>query len=97
CLPLAGCTDPATSTCTVLADGRCVEETFHNPPVLEPNQDGVYELELKPTEFRFDGQRHCGRGYNGQYPGPTIDVPRALRFEHRQIRVDLRNRFTKSD
>ena len=83
--------------CFALADGRCVEETFHNPPVLEPNADGVYELELAPTEFMVDGQRHCGRAYNGMYPGPTIDTPAAADGEPRQVRVDLRNAFSKSD
>jgi len=94
-LLLSGCTD--ATTCVPLADGRCVAETFHNPPVLEPDGDGVYRLELAPTEFRFEGQRHCGRGYNGQYPGPTIDVPRARDGSPRRVRVNLRNRFTKSD
>ena len=80
-----------------LADGSCVEETFHNPPVLEPDANGVYQLELRPTEFSFGGQRHCGRGYNGLYPGPTIEVARATSGEQRHVRVDLRNRFTESD
>lgn len=82
--------------CYELAEGGCVEETFANPPVLEPNADGVYELELEPTEFMVDGKRHCGRGYNGMYPAPTIDTP-ANDGEPRQVRVNLRNRFTKSD
>ena len=60
--------------CVELADGRCVEETFQNPPLLEPNADGVYELTLQPTEIILDGQRHCGRAYNGLYPAPTIDT-----------------------
>ncbi|MFO0556268.1 MAG: multicopper oxidase domain-containing protein [Polyangiaceae bacterium] len=82
--------------CVHLADGRCVEETFHNPPVLEPNADGVYELELKPTEFEVDGKRQCGRGYNGQYPAPTIDTA-ANDGTARKVRVNLKNGFTKSD
>jgi L-ascorbate oxidase len=81
--------------CVELADGRCVEETFQNPPLLEPNADGVYELTLQPTEITLDGQRHCGRAYNGLYPAPTIDTRTSA--EPRQVRVDLRNAFTKSD
>lgn len=94
-LSLDGCSDGRS--CTRLADGSCVEETFRNPPVLEPDANGVYQLELKPTEFSFQGQRHCGRGYNGLYPGPTIEVARATDGEQRHVRVDLRNRFTESD
>lgn len=82
------------TACFELADGRCVEETFANPPVLEPNADGVYELSLQPTEFTLDGQRHCGRAFNGLFPGPTIDTK--LADGPRQVRVDLRNTFTKS-
>jgi L-ascorbate oxidase len=91
----ASAASPASSAgCLQLADGKCVEETFHNPPVLKPNADGVYELELKPTEFMIAGQRHCGRAYNGMYPAPTIDT--AADGQPRQVRVNLRNRFTKS-
>jgi len=98
---VAGCGDDKDSGtsvpgCFELADGRCVEETFHNPPVLEPNAEGVHALELAPTEFMVNGQRHCGRAYNGLYPGPTIDTP-ANAGEPRSVRVDLRNAFTKSD
>lgn len=85
----------AAASCVTLADGKCVVETFHNPVVLQPNAQGVYELELKPTEFTFEGQRHCGRGYNGIYPAPTIDTA-APAGGQRQVRVNLRNRFTKS-
>ena len=101
---IGGCGDEGESSttgdppgCFELADGSCVEETFHNPPVLEPNADGVYELELKPTEFEIDGKRQCGRAYNGMYPGPTIDTAAAKGGEKRQVRVNLKNRFTKSD
>jgi FtsP/CotA-like multicopper oxidase with cupredoxin domain len=83
--------------CVKLADGKCVTETFHNPPVLKPNSAGVYELELEPTEFTVDGQRHCGRAYNGLYPAPTIDNAKAGDGQPRQIRVNLRNRFSKDD
>ena len=69
-LRLAGCSDDAASplpngACVPLPDGSCATETFHNPPVLEPNAEGVYELSLRPTEFSFNGQRHCARAYNG--------------------------------
>jgi L-ascorbate oxidase len=89
--------DDRPAHCYALADGRCVDETFHNPPVLQPNAEGVYELELKPTEFTFEGQRHCGRAFNGMYPAPTIDTAAATGGKKRQIRVNLRNRFTKGD
>lgn len=82
--------------CYALTDGTCVEETFHNPPVLTPDANGIYQLELGPTEFTLDGKRQCGRAYNGLYPGPTIDIA-ANDGAPRQVRVDLRNRFTKSD
>ncbi|MCC6644818.1 MAG: multicopper oxidase domain-containing protein [Polyangiaceae bacterium] len=88
-----GAATPAPPGCVSLADGRCVAETFHDPATLEPDADGVYQLSLQPTEFTFEGQRHCGRGYNGVYPGPTIETAAG---SGRQVRVDLRNRFTKS-
>jgi len=87
----------AAQRCYTLADGRCVEETFRNPPVLQPNAAGVYELELRPTEFLVDGKRQCGRGYNGLYPAPTIEVAAQVDGKARQVRIDLRNRFTKED
>ncbi len=91
---------PETDTggeCFELADGRCVVESFKNPPRLEPNAEGVYELTLMPGEFTFDGQRHCGRTYNGLFPGPTIDTPAQVDGQPRSVRVDLRNAFTKND
>ncbi|MEZ4473789.1 MAG: multicopper oxidase domain-containing protein [bacterium] len=81
----------------MLADGRCVVETFANPPVLQPNDQGVYELTLQPGEFMVGDQRHCGRTYNGLFPAPTIDVPARGDGAARQIRVNLRNAFTKDD
>ncbi|HVI01292.1 MAG TPA: hypothetical protein VM869_21390, partial [Enhygromyxa sp.] len=36
--------------CFELADGTCVDETFSNPPTLEPDADGVHPLELAATE-----------------------------------------------
>lgn len=97
--PTTAATDDTTGgpDCVELADGTCVEETFLNPQVLKPDPDGVYQLELTPTEFMVGDARHCGRGYNGVYPAPMIVTEAASGTEERQIRVDLRNRFTKSD
>jgi L-ascorbate oxidase len=80
--------------CFVLSDGRCVEETFRNPPTLEPSADGTYELELAATEVTLDGQRHCVRAYNGAVPGPTIDTPAREAGSARQVRVNLANRLS---
>ncbi len=90
-------TGGAPPGCVDLADGRCVEETFHNPPVLAPNADGVYELSLEPTELMVNGKRHCGRAYNGLYPAPTIDTAAQAGGQKRQVRVNVKNAFTKSD
>jgi L-ascorbate oxidase len=84
-------------TCYPLADGSCVEQTFHNPPRLEPNAEGVYELELGPVEFLVNGERHCGRAYNGMFPGPTIETPAQVNGQPRQVRVDIRNSFMHDD
>ncbi|MCB9688084.1 MAG: hypothetical protein H6735_23795 [Alphaproteobacteria bacterium] len=65
----------STATCTTLADRRCVEETFHDPTVLQPDADGVLHLTLAASEVTLDGQRHCARLYNGVYPGPTMREP----------------------
>ncbi len=98
-LPIA-CGDDGGSggetNCVTLADGRCVEETFRNPAVLAPDGEGVYELELTPTELTVEGKRYCGRGYNGLYPAPTIDTA-ANAGAPRSVRVNLRNRFVHSD
>lgn len=80
-----------------LPGGACVTETFKNPPLLQPNAAGTYELTLKPTEIMVNGQRHCGRAYNGQYPAPTIDTAAMKDGNKRQVRVNLKNAFTKSD
>ncbi|MBL9107372.1 MAG: multicopper oxidase domain-containing protein [Myxococcales bacterium] len=94
-------TEPEPTTggaaCVELADGRCVEQTWLDPQLLEPNGDGVYELELRPTEFMVGDQRHCGRAYNGMYPAPMIVTGAAEPGQPRQVRVDLRNAFTRSD
>ncbi|GMV42554.1 MAG: hypothetical protein AMXMBFR64_42700 [Myxococcales bacterium] len=83
--------------CYTLTDGRCVEETFRNPAVLAPNAEGVYELELAPTEVLIDGKRQCVRAYNGLFPAPTIDTPAQAGGKARQVRVNIRNKFTKAD
>lgn len=83
--------------CFTLKDGKCVVETFANPPTLAPNADGVYELELVPGEFLVNGERHCGRTYNGMFPAPTIDTPARVGETPRQVRVNIRNRFTRAD
>lgn len=87
----------AAGDCYTLADGRCVAETFKNPPVLEPDAEGVYQLALMPGEFMVNGKRHCGRTYNGLFPAPTIDVPAQVGGKARKVRVDIRNTFTKAD
>jgi FtsP/CotA-like multicopper oxidase with cupredoxin domain len=84
-------------TCFTLADGRCVVETFENPPVLEPDASGVYQLDLAPTEVTLDGQRHCVRAYNGSYVGPTIETPARVAGESRSVRINLANRLFDHD
>ncbi len=79
--------------CVTLADGRCLAETFRNPPVLEPDADGVYQLTLAPTEVEIAGQRHCVRAYNGDYISPTINVAADPNGNPRQVRVNLANRL----
>jgi FtsP/CotA-like multicopper oxidase with cupredoxin domain len=86
-------TTPPTG-CFLLADGNCVEETYHNPPVLGPDNQGVYQLELAPTEVVLDGERHCVRAYNGMFPGPTIETAAGT---DRHVRVDLRNNLLAHD
>ncbi|MCK6506521.1 multicopper oxidase domain-containing protein [Myxococcota bacterium] len=77
--------------CFELADGSCVEETFHNPPELDADDEGVFRLTLAPTEVEIDGQRHCVRAYNGLFPGPTLVTPAREGSAVRQVRVDLKN------
>ncbi|MFV8750931.1 multicopper oxidase family protein [Nannocystaceae bacterium ST9] len=104
-LPLLACRGPSADDegddeggegCFVLADGSCVQETFANPPVLEPNEDGVHELALAATEVTIDGQRHCVRSYNGAFVAPTIETP-ANEGTPRSIRVNLANRMLLHD
>jgi hypothetical protein len=93
----AGSPDAGGEGCFELADGRCVQETFVNPPRLAPNADGVYELEMVPTEFSFAGQRHCVRAYNNNYVAPTIETAAREGDAPRQVRVNYRNRFGRTD
>jgi len=76
-----------TATATLAA------ETFVDPPTLERDARGVYQLHLRPTEITIAGQRYCVRGY-GTVPGGTIRVPDG---DGRRIRIDFHNDFTKSD
>lgn len=89
--------DTNPTDCFELADGSCVEATFANPPVLEPNVDGVYELEFGASEILLDGERHCLRTYNGVYPGPTIETGANDGETERSVRVDLINTFETSN
>jgi FtsP/CotA-like multicopper oxidase with cupredoxin domain len=94
----SGRTDsPTTEPCYTLADGRCVEETFDNPPVLNPDADGVYRLSLAASEVVIDGDRHCARVYNGALPGPTIVTEARQGDVARSIRVDMLNKLTGHD
>jgi FtsP/CotA-like multicopper oxidase with cupredoxin domain len=81
---------PGGSACVTLATGECVEETFENPPVLEPDERGVHWLELQATEVELGGQRHCVRAYNGRFVAPTIETPYTAETA-RQVRVNLAN------
>ena len=88
--------DPSAG-CVELRDGTCVVETFRNPPLATPNAAGAYELTLGPTVIELDGKRYCGRAYNGKYGGPTIETKARVGPGERQVRVNLRNAFTRSD
>jgi len=83
--------------CVVLDDGNCVTETFTNPPELEPDADGIYQLRFGPSEVEIDGQTQCVRSFNGSFPAPTIDVPARSGTDQRKIRVNLINEFTEHD
>ena len=83
--------------CFELADGGCVEETFSNPSVLQPDDDGVHNLSIGPTEVTIAGQRHCVRAYNGAYASPTIETPARDGNTARQVRVNLVNRHAEND
>ncbi len=89
--------DDDTAPCVTLPDATCAAETFVNPPTLAPDENGVYNLTLAPTEVTLDGKRHCVRAYNGAIPGPTIDVAPRNAAEPRQVRINLHNRFTAHD
>lgn len=97
---VAACSDdgPADGPddgCFELADGRCVEETFRNPAVLQPDENGVHELSLGAVETVIDGQRHCVRAYNGAYLAPTIETPARDGDAPRKVRVNLANRLLR--
>jgi FtsP/CotA-like multicopper oxidase with cupredoxin domain len=89
--------DSGPDGCIELGDGSCVVETFVNPPVLAPDENGDYNLSLAPTEVVLDGERHCVRAYNGGFVGPTIDTPARSGDEQRSIRVNLVNRLEDHD
>lgn len=86
-----------TDDCYLLADGSCVTETWVDLPELEADGEGVHHLTLQPTELLLDGKRHCGRAYNGVYPGPTLVTPAREGDAVRQVRIDLKNAFTDHD
>lgn len=96
-----GDTDTATDSgdtgdCVLLADGSCVTETWVDLPDME-QVDGVYQLSFGPTEFTIDGERYCGRGYNGMYPGPTLDIAARSGDEDRKVRINFKNEFTSHE
>lgn len=74
--------------------GEDLGETFREPPELEMDADGVYQLRFAPSEVELGGARYCLRAYNGSVPGPTIRVPAGA---DRKIRVDLENAFIRPD
>jgi FtsP/CotA-like multicopper oxidase with cupredoxin domain len=67
---------------------------FREPEELQP-QDGVYPLAVGPAEVTIEGKRYCLRSYNGKLTAPTLRVRAAS--EPRQVRLDFRNGFQKSD
>jgi len=89
--------DTGAAGCFELADGSCVRETFSNPPVLEPDSDGVHNLSIGPTETTIAGQRHCVRAYNSNYTAPTIDTAARVGDTQRQIRINMTNRHSEND
>lgn len=89
-------TGTTSETCYTLADGSCVEETWVDLPELA-EVDGVHSLTFGPTEMMLGGRRHCGRAYNGVYPGPTLVTEARQGSTPRQVRIDLRNTFSDHD
>ena len=89
--------DTGDEACYALADGSCVQETFSNPPVLQPDSDGVHNLSIGPTEVTIAGQRHCVRAYNGDYTAPTIESAAREGDARRAVRVNLANRHEGND
>jgi L-ascorbate oxidase len=88
--------DTDADDCYELSTGECVEETYSDPPVLEPDGDGIYTITIAPTEVTLAGQRHCLRAYNGSYPGPTLDTA-ARSGSDRSVRINLVNGLLESD
>lgn len=86
-----------TGDCFELPDGSCVVETWVDLPELEADAEGVHTLTFGPTEIVLRGDRHCGRAYNGVYPGPTLVTEARSGETQRQVRVDLHNTFSDHD
>lgn len=84
---LVACGDADTTPATLV-------ETWREATELAPGSDGVYRLELAPSEVEIDGRRFCLRTFNGVLPGPTIRVPAG---QDRKVRVDLMNAFATDD
>jgi hypothetical protein len=87
----AGTDQDSVEGCFELSDGACVVETFKNPPTLAPNADGVYELELVPTEFSFAGSAALRPGLQRALPGAHHRDAAPEGGAPRQVRVNLRN------
>ncbi|MFT4627783.1 MAG: L-ascorbate oxidase [Myxococcota bacterium] len=81
-IDLASCGVSSLAAVTEPAGG------FTNPPELEPDAAGVYNLSMQPGEVEIDGQRYCVRTWNGAVPGPTLRIPAG---DDRSVRVDLHN------
>lgn len=67
---------------------------YVDPPELAPNAEGVRELRYGPSAVEIGGKRYCLRTYNGMTSGPTLRIPKG---QDRQVRVNLKNEFTRSD
>jgi len=67
---------------------------FANPPELQPDDAGVYQLHLAPHEVTIAGNRYCLRNYNGSLPGPTLRIPAGT---NRKVHVTLHDDFASND
>jgi len=67
---------------------------YAEPPLLQPDANGVRQLHLALSEINIDGQRYCLRSYNGVLPGPIIRVPEGT---DRKVRIDLHNDLPDDD